>query len=163
MVVYCAGPACSGTRMLYDMVGKLGLTPVHASIPGYDFAGEGIENPQWISVPEWVERYGPGKWVVIDRDPAFSGQCALRRGFVKTIEEYPEFRQKALDILEDVPAMDSYSLPYEVLVADPQNEFDKLADWLGAEHAPVGDIFDGNQKYLDPKPKRASRPRRKGQ
>ena len=152
MLVFCAGPSCSGTRMLFDMVGRLGFTAVHASIPGYydkPAGGLDTDNPNWWPVSEWEERYGKGKWVVMTRDPEFSGRCAVKRGFVASTKEYPAFRQRALDILAEVPGMDSYQLAYEQFVADPQGEFDKLADWLGAEHASVGDIFDGNQKYLD--------------
>jgi glycosyltransferase involved in cell wall biosynthesis len=168
-VVFCSGPSCSGTRMLYDMVNALGLRAVHASIPGYDDLPDGpgldIAHPNWWPVDEWIERYGYGKWVVMRRGAPFAAQCAVKRGFVANVDEYRPYLDRALDILDEAPAMDSFTLLYEDLVKDPQLWYDRIADFLGVPHVPVGDIFDGNQKYLsEPAPVKAParRSRKKG-
>jgi hypothetical protein len=153
MIVFCAGPSCNGTRMLYDKVGELGLKVVHASLPGYyDNPKPGglhfdVENPIWWSQAD-LENTANGefRWVIITRKPEYAALSAVARGFVPSASDYPEFRQRALDTLDQIDG--AYRLSYEDFVADPQGEYDKLADWLGVARRKVSAVFDANAKYV---------------
>lgn len=155
MVVFCAGPSGSGTRMLFDKVSELGVRTVHASLPGYfDNPEPGgtkfdLEHPHWWTQEELENGSGDAdvRWVIITRDPNYSGRSSLGRGFVASLDDYGPYLGRATETLDSIEG--AYRLRYEDFVADPQGEYDKLADWLGVTRRQVSPVFDGNQKYED--------------
>lgn len=145
-VVYAAGPANSGTRMLFDLLGKLGFTAVHAALPGHDEDRQAV----WWSVEDLQARYGPGRWVIITREPGPTAESAVRRGYSSSTKEAIEIRWRALMALEEID--NPYRLTYEDFVADPKGQTQRLADWLGVPTVDPGTIYDGNARYAKAEP-----------
>ena len=168
MVVYCGGPSCSGTRMLFDAVRALGFEAVHASLPGYHDNPDrspgqphlDVAHPVWWTPDEMEAKFGPGRWVIITREPEFAAQSAVRGSFVASVDDYPAFRGQADEVLDAIEG--AYRLTYEDFVADPQGEYDQLADWLGVSHREISGIYDGNAAYSKPEePAEPARPKRR--
>jgi hypothetical protein len=161
--VYCAGVSCSGTRMLYDMVRALGLEAIHASIPGYRFGeiNNPIQHPVWWDQAWMEKRFGAGRWIIIDRDQHYAALSATKRKFVNDQADFTSYAAKGRRVLNAIAKSQTvYRIQYEDVIADPQGEYDKLADWLGVRHQTVGEIYDANEKY-GPKPPPVQRKPRK--
>lgn len=160
-MIYAAGPFSSGTRLLFDLIRGLGLEAVHAPLPGHRDRPDGEldkGNPVWWTKSEMEELFGAGRWVIITRDAEFAAQSAVARGFLATTDEYAPAREQALEVFDAIE--DAHRLTYEDLLADPQGEYDKLADWLGVARKTVPQLRDGNAKYQTEKARPKSRRRR---
>lgn len=150
MVVYCAGAARTGTRLLYDIVTALGESAVHAVLPGYHDIAVGepdLANPVWWKPSEMEEMYGRGPWIVIERDKDAAAQSAIRVGKAKDKRAYARMASRAAETLQEVIDDGAMVIEYEYLVREPKEAIDAIADFLGVDSVTVDGIFDGNAKY----------------
>ena len=141
--IYCSGVNGSGTRMLYDMVQGLGYNAIHATIPGWPNQPD-MTDAFWGSRETWEKRYGPGRWVVIDRGVKFSRASARRRHLYPSDAAYDIAYWQAKGILDGIH--DAYRVSYEAFVKDPELEYGKLAAWLGCCPGATPVIYNGNAR-----------------
>ena len=148
MNIYCTGAARTGTRMVFDIVNKLGEDAVHAVQPGYGpgpGGGLDLANPIWTSKAEWEEKKGPGLWIVITREIDYAAKSAIAAGKADNEGDYAKMRRRVDKMLGNIDG--ALYLTYEDVVAEPQAAYDQIAEFIGVPSVPASGIFDGNEKY----------------
>lgn len=141
-VAVIGGESC-GTRLMSTLLAKAGCEVLHRSFPY-----EGSHLRHWPDEP--VREYGPDAFVVMTRDWWAAAPSQVRAGHVADLDTaFANLQEATSRIAALVRGRHWRAVGYESLVQRPQVVFDNLCEWLGVARVEVGEIFDGNERYLD--------------
>ena len=146
-MIVCTGPISSGTRLMAGIVrDDWGLDAVHRSMP------------HWETWWDWRDFPADTRFVIIVRRPDFSVQSAYRSGHGNPglhgwkhrkhraeKRELMEWWWKAIGLLAGFPR--AWWLSYEALVAEPRQQLENLAGWLGVKPVLKRKIHDANERW----------------
>jgi hypothetical protein len=140
-VAVLGGESC-GTRLMSQLLAKAGCEVLHRSFPY-----EGAHLRHWPDDP--LRAYDADGYVVMTRDWWAAARSQVRAGHVASEElAFANLQEATCRIAQLVHGKQWRAVGYEGFVQRPQVVFDNLSDWLGLPIIEVGDIFDGNARYL---------------
>ncbi|HVV35376.1 MAG TPA: hypothetical protein VHC63_02150 [Acidimicrobiales bacterium] len=135
------GESC-GTRLMSKLLAQAGCEVLHRSFPY-----EGSELRHWPVAP--VSDYDPDAIVVMMRDWWAAAPSQVRAGHVPDEDTAMANLQEASCLIASLVHGRSWrAVSYESLVQRPQVVMNNVCDWLGVARLRVGEIFDGNERYL---------------
>lgn len=140
-VAVVGGESC-GTRLMAGLLADAGCEVLHRSYPY-----EGSHLRHWPDLP--VREYDPEVVVVMTRDWWAAAPSQVRAGHVADLDvAFANLQEASVRIAALVQHRQWRSVAYESLVQRPQVVLDNLCQWLGVPTISVGEIFDGNDRYL---------------